>query len=226
MTGRIHGIVLAGGESRRMGRDKALVRLDGLRLVDRTVARLVPQVAALAVSRHAGGLDGLPPGVALVTDGAGAHAGPLAGLLAGLDWVAARDPAATHAVTVPVDAPLLPDDLVARLSEARAAAGADAAVALSGDRRHSVTALWPVSARGVLRAALEVEELRRVGLFLDRLGPAEARWPCEPHDPFLNVNQPDDLAAAEAALRAIHDRTATGTGAARRHLVGFGPRPA
>ena len=215
MTGRIFGIVLAGGESRRMGRDKALVRLGGLRLVDRTVARLAPQVAALAVSRHAGGLDGLPAGVAVVTDATGPHSGPLAGLLAGLDWVASRDPAATHAVSVPVDAPFLPVDLVARLWEARDAAGAASAVALSGERRHGVAALWPVAAREPLRAAMNAEGLRRVGVFLDRLGPAAARWATDPVDPFLNINAPEDLAAAEALLRANRDTVGPGTGAAR-----------
>ena len=201
MRGRIYGIVLAGGESRRMGRDKALVRLGGLRLVDRTVARLAPQVAGLAVSRHAGDLPGLPAAVAVLADAAGPHSGPLAGLLAGLDWVASRDPAATHAVSAPVDAPFLPADLVARLWDARLAAGTDAAVALSGDRRHGVSALWPVTARGALRAAMGSEGLRRVGAFLDRLRPATARWPTAPVDPFLNINGPDDLAAAEALLR-------------------------
>lgn len=208
MTGRIYGLVLAGGESRRMGQDKALVRLGGLRLVDRTLARLAPQVAGLAVCRHAGGLDGLTTGVALVHDAAGAHAGPLAGLLAGLDWLAAQDAAATHAVSVPVDSPFLPADLVARLSAARDAAASPAAVALSGERRHSATALWPVAAREPLRAAMRAEGLRRVGLFLDRLDPATARWSTAPCDPFLNVNTPEDLAAAEAVLRRIRARTA------------------
>lgn len=206
MTGRIHAIVLAGGESRRMGRDKALVRLGGLRLLDHVLARLAPQVASLVVSRHAGGLDGLPEGVSLVTDAPGPHRGPLAGLLAGLDGVAARDPGATHAVSVPVDAPFLPADLVARLADAMAEAGASAAVARSADRTHGVSALWPLAARGALRAALAGEGSLRVGLFLAGLHPATASWDAEPFDPFLNLNGPGDVAAAEAILAGIRDR--------------------
>ena len=181
-----------------MGRDKALVPLGGRPLVSWTVERLAPQCGALAISRHDGQLDGPHLGRPLLADGGDVRAGPLAGLLAGLDWVAAVEPDAAHAVTVAVDSPFLPEDFVARLVAAREAAGAGAAVASSGGRRHPVAALWPVAARHALRAALLGEGLRRVGLFLDRQIPVVVAWSTEPFDPFLNLNAPHDLAAAEA----------------------------
>lgn len=199
----IHGIVLAGGRSSRMGRDKAGVEIGGRSLLSRTIERLRPQCAGLVVSRHDGTLDGPDGGLPVVADGFSDQAGPLAGILAGLDWVAGVDPAALHAVSVPVDAPFLPPDLVARLIDAREAAGAGACCAASGERRHPVVALWPVAARHRLRAALVGEGLRRLGTALDGLDPAVARWPVEPFDPFLNVNAPGDLAAAEAIARRL-----------------------
>ena len=200
MTAPVPGIVLAGGESRRLGRDKALVRLAGQRLVDRVADRLAPQVAALAISRHDGRLAHPRPGATLLADADGPRDGPLAGLLAGLDWAAGHHPAATHAVTVAVDAPFLPADLVARLIAALDATGAQACVAESGGRRHPVACLWPVAARHALRDDLAREGSRRVGLFLDRFSPAVARWPALPSDPFHNINTAEDLAAAETIL--------------------------
>ena len=200
MRAPVPGIVLAGGASRRLGQDKALVRLGGRRLVDRVAARLAPQVSALAISRHDGLLDEPRPGATLLADAPGPRDGPLAGLLAGLDWAAAHHRAATHAVTVAVDSPFLPVDLVERLAAARVAAGTEACVAESGGRRHPVACLWPVAARHALREELERDGSRRVGLFLDRFRPAVVRWPAEPVDPFLNVNTAEDLAAAEAML--------------------------
>ncbi len=181
-----------------MGRDKALVPLGGRPLVAWIVERLAPQCATLAVSRHDGRLAEVDLGLPLLADGEVGYAGPLAGLLAGLDWAAAVDPGAAHAVTAAVDSPFLPEDFVARLVAARDASGAEAAVASSGDRRHPVAALWPIRARHALRAAMLGGGPRRVGLFLDRLRPAVADWPTVPFDPFLNLNTPEDLAAAEA----------------------------
>lgn len=198
LPGRIRGIVLAGGRSRRMGSDKALQEVAGRSLLSRTVARLAPQCREVAVSRHDGRQDGVDAGLAVLRDAVPGQAGPLAGILAGLDWAAGIDPTATHIVTVAVDTPFLPLDFVARLAEAREAASASACCAMSGDRRHPVAALWPVAAREVLRDALLGEGLRRVGQFLDRLGPAVAVWPVDPYDPFYNVNAPDDVARAEA----------------------------
>lgn len=200
---RVPGIILAGGESRRMGRDKALVRFGPRPLIAWTVERLAPQCGALAISRHDGRLDGCTVGFPLLADGEVGRAGPLAGLLAGLDWAASAVPQVTHAATVAVDTPFLPRDFIARLTAARDSAGTEAAVASSGGRRHPVAALWPIAARHALRVALHDDGLRRVGVFLDRFVPAVAEWPVEPIDPFLNLNTPEELARAEAARAGL-----------------------
>ncbi len=129
-------------------------------------------------------------------------AGPLAGILAGLDWAAAHAPAIEWVVSVPGDCPFLPRDLVARLHEARAGAGTPLACARSGDWRHPVVGLWPVALRDDLRGALD-EGLRKIEIWTARHGVAIAEWPIEPFDPFFNVNTPDDVAQAEAHRREI-----------------------
>jgi molybdenum cofactor guanylyltransferase len=124
-------------------------------------------------------------------------AGPLAGILAGLDWAAENAPQVVDIVSVPGDCPFLPSDLVARLAAARAAAKTPLACAKSGDWRHPVAGLWPVALREDLRRALMVEGLHKIEIWTARHGVAIADWAAEPVDPFFNVNTPDDVAAAE-----------------------------
>lgn len=197
------GLVLAGGLARRMGGiDKPLLMLGGRTLLDRVAERLAPQCpAGLALSANGdpARFAGFPGPV--LADGVPGRPGPLAGVLAGLDHAAAVG--AHWVVSAPGDAPFLPRDLVARLEAARAAAGAPLAHAASGGRGHYAAALWPVGLRADLRAALVERGERRVGAFLARHGAAVAAWPAGPPDPFLNVNGPGDLAAAEAALGTI-----------------------
>ena len=133
--------------------------------------------------------------------GGSAHAdgGPLAGVLAGLRFSRARG--CDFVCTLSVDAPFAPSDLVARLHAARRAAHADIAVAASGGRRHHVVALWPVALEEELARAL-AEGVRKVEAYAARHAVAEAEWPTTPHDPFFNVNRPDDLARAEAMARS------------------------
>ena len=199
------GVILAGGLARRMGGgDKTLLRLAGRTLLAHVAARLAPQCGAgLALS--ANGDPGRFAGWTgpVVPDPLPGHPGPLAGVLAGLVHAARHHPDVSHVVTVSGDAPFLPADLVARLLAAGAAADRPIAVAVSGGRRHHTCALWPVRLREDLRAALVERDERRVGGFIDRHGAALAAWPTDPVDPFLNVNAPDDLAAAEAFLARV-----------------------
>lgn len=178
------GVILAGGQSRRMGRDKALVLLGGQRVVDRVIARLAPQVSALAVNAN----TDLPVDLPLLADSVPGRPGPLAGILAAMDWAFSRGDAAV--VTVAVDTPFLPFDLVVRL----VAAGAPA-VAVS-DRVHPVCGLWPVAAREHLRAAV-AGGLRRVRDWEVVAGAVPVAFPAES---MANLNTPEDLAAAEARL--------------------------
>jgi molybdenum cofactor guanylyltransferase len=151
------------------------------------------------LARRMGGAD---KGLVLLADDPQDFAGPLAGVLAGLEHCGRLGAAMTHVATLPADAPFAPHDFVARLHEARRASGAAIAVAASGGRMHPVAALWPVALASDLRRALAQEGLRKVEAFAARFPLALAEWPCEPVDPFFNVNSPADLARAEALLGA------------------------
>ncbi len=195
-TETIAGIVLAGGRSRRMeGRDKALIAVDGRTLLERAIAGLSPQVGPFAVNANSAAVRAAAGGVSVLEDTIPGHAGPLAGVLAGLDWARERTPAVQWLATVPVDAPLFPADLVARLAAAVTASGADVACATSGGRLHPVFGLWPVGSAEAMRRALVAEGLRRVTDWLDRVRVVAVEWPATPVDPFLNLNTPGDLAA-------------------------------
>ncbi|CAO4168524.1 molybdenum cofactor guanylyltransferase MobA [Methylorubrum aminovorans] len=197
---RVLGLILAGGLSRRMGGgDKPLRRLAGRTLLERVAERFEPQCAgglALSANGDPARFRDVFSGV-ILPDTIPDHPGPLAGILAGME-AAAAVPGVTHVASVPGDAPFLPHDFVARLVAA-AAEGKPIALAASGERRHFTSALWPVDLRHDLRDWLGRGE-RRVGGFIERHGAAVASWPVEPVDPFLNLNAPEDLAAAEAML--------------------------
>ena len=190
------GVILAGGLARRMGGgDKPLRGFGGLALLDRVLAALRPQVAEVLL--NANGDPGRFAAWALpvARDGFAGHPGPLAGVLAGMDWAAAERPDLPWIVTVPGDAPFLPADLAARLHAAREAAGLPLACAASAGRTHPPVALWPVRLRADLRAALAAGE-RKVDRWTARHGCATASWPDFPLDPFFNANTPEDLVAA------------------------------
>ncbi len=126
-------------------------------------------------------------------------AGPLAGILAGLDWLAQQKNGIEWIVSVPGDCPFLPDDLVERLHQARRemGAGVPLACARSGEWRHPVVGLWPLALREDLRKALTEDDLRKIEVWTARHGVAIADWPDQPIDPFFNVNTPEDAARAE-----------------------------
>jgi len=196
MTIETFGLVLAGGLARRMGGgDKVVIRVGGKTILERTLARLRPQCRRLILNANGDAGRFADSGLAVVADSVPDYPGPLAGILAGLDWAAKHE--IDWVASVPGDCPFLPRDLVARLHAARAEAGARLACAGSGARRHPVIALWPASLRADLRHALTAEGLRKVEEWASRYAPAVAEWPAEPVDPFFNVNTPEDAAAAE-----------------------------
>src|SRR4029077_20681490 len=175
------GVVLAGGLARRMGGgDKALIRIGNETILERTLGPLTPRVSGI-VLKGEGTLGRLTPqvsvivlnangdparfasaGLPVVTDSVPDFAGPLAGILAGLDWAAANRPGVEWMVSVPGDCPFLPRDLVAKLHAARIAGNKPLACAHSGDWRHPVVGLWPVALREDLRRAITVEDLRKI----------------------------------------------------------------
>jgi len=192
------GLVLAGGLARRMGGgDKARIRIGDATILERVLARFRPQCDGTILNANGDPARFADTGLTVVPDSVPDFAGPLAGILAGLDWAAAHRPDIADVASVPGDCPFLPGDLVARLSAARAAAGVPLACARSGDWRHPVVGLWPVALRKDLRTALTVDGLRKIEVWTARHGIAIADWPSEPVDPFFNVNTPEDAATAE-----------------------------
>ena len=198
------GIVLAGGLARRMGgEEKAFLRVGGLAIIERVLAALRTQCKDVVINANGDPARFAGLGCRVVADTVPDRPGPLAGLLAGLDHVATHHPGSAFALTVPGDTPFLPFDLVARLEDRRLEDRAAIVRARSGDNDHGVVALWSVTLRQDLRHVLTQEGLRKVGAFAARHPVASVTWPTRPVDPFLNVNNPDDLAAAERAARLV-----------------------
>jgi molybdopterin-guanine dinucleotide biosynthesis protein A len=205
----VPGVVLAGGLARRMGGgDKPLREIGGRTILTRVIERLRPQCECLVLNANGNPLRFASFGLPVVADGVEHNPGPLAGILAGLDWVAANRPDAQWIVSTPGDCPFLPLDLVARLRHGLRAQGAELAVAASRGRAHPVVGLWSVALRDALRNALVVEGLRKVADWTGRRRVATVAWSAEPLDPFFNANTIHDLAEAER-LAAIDDRAAS-----------------
>jgi molybdenum cofactor guanylyltransferase len=197
------GVVLAGGLARRMGGgDKARIRIGGVTILDRVLGRLAPQCRRLVLNAAGDPARFADTGLTVVSDSVPDYAGPLAGILAGLDWASRAAPDVAWLVSAPSDCPFLPRDLVARLHQARIKAGVELACASSAGRRHPVAALWPVALREDLRRALTEEGVRKVEQWTARFGLAVAEWPATPVDAFFNVNTPEEAAEAERLATA------------------------
>lgn len=200
------GLLLAGGLARRMGGgDKPLRTIAGRTILAHVVERLSPQCDGLLLNANGDPVRFADYRLPVVADSVPDFAGPLAGILAGLDWLAANRPGSDWLVSVAADTPFIPRDLVARLHVAREAAGVPLACAASGGWTHPVIGLWPVALREELRHALAVEDERKIDRWTARHGVVSVEWPAEPVDPFFNANRPDDLAEAERLHAALRD---------------------
>jgi molybdopterin-guanine dinucleotide biosynthesis protein A len=186
------------------GGDKARIRIGDTTILERVLARLAPQCSAVIINANGDPARFADTHLPVVPDSVPDFAGPLAGILAGLDWAAAYAPGVTDLVSVPGDCPFLPADLVVKLSAASTAQGKPLACARSGDWRHPVVGLWPVALRDDLRRALTEEGLHKIEVWTARHGVAIADWSATPIDPFFNVNTPED--AAEASRLAAQYR--------------------
>ncbi|MGJ4953485.1 molybdenum cofactor guanylyltransferase MobA [Bradyrhizobium sp. HKCCYLS20291] len=201
----IPAVLLAGGLSRRMGGgDKPMRLIGGQTILQRVIARLTPQCGTLFLNANGDPARFGGFGLTVVPDSIDGFQGPLAGILAGLDVVAARMPTAQWMLSAAADCPFLPPDLVMRLATARTAERADIALAASGGQIHPVIGLWPVGLRDDLRRALVTEDIRKVTRFTARYNVATVTWPIQPRDPFFNANTADDLAEA-VRLAAMGD---------------------
>jgi molybdopterin-guanine dinucleotide biosynthesis protein A len=187
------GVILAGGLARRMGGgDKPLIELAGKPILAHVIERLARQCASLVINANGDPARFAAFGRPVVADSIEGFAGPLAGVLAGMDYAVKNAPGAEFILSAPGDTPFLPHDLVSRLAAARAEARAQIAVASSGGRVHHAVALWPVALRENLRRALEEGE-RKVSAFIERFANVDVEWRDDAFDPFFNVNRPDEL---------------------------------
>lgn len=197
------GVILAGGLATRMGGgDKGLLVLDGQSLLSRVIDRLEPQVAEVAINANGDAARFDSFGLPVIADSIDGFAGPLAGVLAGLDWAATKG--ADHIVTAAADTPFFPADLAVRLLLAAEDADVTLALAASphptrGMLRQPTFGLWPVALRDDLRAALN-DGVRKVVVWTERHGAALAPFERDRFDPFFNVNTPEDMEMAEALI--------------------------
>jgi molybdenum cofactor guanylyltransferase len=198
----ILGVILAGGEARRMGGgDKGLAELAGQPMLAHVIQRFAPQVDRLILNAN-GERERLAAfGLEVVADTEAPGEGPLAGLLTAMEWAEASGYGYKAIATVTTDVPFLPGDLVARLAAAHTSGPV---VAQSGGRVHPCIGLWPLSLKGAVRAALETER-RSVEAFALANGAIAVPFPFGDSgnptiDPFFNANTPDDLATARKLL--------------------------
>ena len=192
------GVLLAGGLARRMGGgDKPMRQIAGRTILDRVIARLEPQCEELILNANGDPARFATFGLPVIADTVENFPGPLAGILAALDWAAANRPEVSWILSAAADCPFLPRDLVARLHHACAEQNAQLAVAASGGQSHPVIGLWSVALREDLRHALVVEDVRKIDRWTARYRLATETWPAGPLDPFFNANTMDDIAEAE-----------------------------
>ena len=192
------GLLLAGGQSRRMGGgDKCLRMLAGQTVLSRILHIARPQVGKLVLNANGDKSRFGHYDVPVAADVIEGFAGPLAGILTGLEWAKANAPECQWVASFACDAPFAPVDLVSRFL-AEVEQGADLVCAASGGRDQPVFGLWPIRLADDLRVALVNEGLRKVDIWTARYHLARVEWPTDPIDPFFNVNRPDDLDAAEA----------------------------
>jgi molybdopterin-guanine dinucleotide biosynthesis protein A len=192
------GILLAGGLARRMGGgDKPMRQIGGRTILARVIARLEPQCDGLILNANGDPSRFEGFGLPVIPDTVANFPGPLAGILAGLDFAAVHLPEVSWLLSAAADCPFLPRDLVARLHRARSAENAQLAVAASAGQSHPVIGLWSVGLRDELRHALVVEDVRKIDRWTARYPLATVEWPTKPLDPFFNANTMEDVVEAE-----------------------------
>ena len=195
---KIPGVLLAGGLARRMGGgDKPMRTIGGRTILQRVIARLAPQCDGLILNANGDPARFAAFGLPVIPDSVADFPGPLAGILAGLDWAAQHRPDVQWILSAAADCPFLPRDLVARLCEALVKENAELAVAASDGQSHPVIGLWRVALRDELRHALTVEDVRKIDRWTARYRLATVTWTTTPLDPFFNANTVEDVAEAE-----------------------------
>jgi molybdopterin-guanine dinucleotide biosynthesis protein A len=200
------GVILAGGLARRMGGgDKPMRTIAGITILDHVIRRVSDQCDALILNANGDPGRFASFGLPVVADSVAGNPGPLAGILAGLEWLSETRPNIEWLFSVAGDCPFLPRDLVQRLHEARGREDGQLAVASSGGQTHPVVGLWNVGLRDELRHALIKEDIRKIDRWTGRYKTATVSWPTVPIDPFFNANTAEDLAEAEGLAALVCD---------------------
>ncbi|XDZ66780.1 molybdenum cofactor guanylyltransferase MobA [Alphaproteobacteria bacterium LSUCC0684] len=208
---KVLGVVLAGGLGRRMGGgDKPMTDLLGRSILDHVLERTRPQCNGMIINANGDPARFQSFGLPVVPDGIEGYPGPLAGVLASMDWAAQNSPMVTHIMSFAGDAPFIPRDLVAHLMKP-ILAGADMARAKSFGQRHPVFAIWPVRVRADLRDKLVNQEMRKIDLFTAAYDITEVDFTGVP-DPFFNINTPEDR---DEAIRILSAQRRDGEGFAK-----------
>ncbi len=182
------------------GGEKCLMKLAGHTLLQHVIEIARHQVGPMVLNTNSNPALFIDRELPIAKDVIPGYAGPLAGLLTGLEWAEKSAPECAWVASFACDAPFIPDDLVARLLNEVGVRGADMACASSDGRHHPVFALWPVRLATELRFAVEEEGLRKVDDWTIRYKQARVEFAAEPEDPFFNINRPSDLLAAEALM--------------------------
>lgn len=196
------GLLLAGGLARRMGGgDKALIELGGRPLLDYAIERARAQVSDLILNANGDAARFERFGLPVVADVIEGFAGPLAGVLTGMEWAAEKRSHIEWLATFPIDAPFFPTNLIERMSVAIDVGNAEMACAESNGRTHPVFALWPVRLREDLRKAMVDEDMRKIDLWTARYRIVHVPFDTGDGDPFFNINRPENVEEAEGRLR-------------------------
>jgi molybdenum cofactor guanylyltransferase len=196
------GVLLAGGQSRRMGGgSKFLQEIDGKSLLSHIISTITPQVTNLILNTNIDPEDVVNINIPVVEDSVSGFVGPLSGILTGLEYFIENGTKASHMLSVPTDAPFIPKDLVTRLQAGIGDRPEQTIVmAESVGRVHPVVALWPFALASELRTALVDEGLRKILVFADRYTRTNVVWEDHEGDPFFNINRPEDLEEAKKRL--------------------------
>jgi molybdopterin-guanine dinucleotide biosynthesis protein A len=185
------------------GADKALLEFGSEKLIERAIKRAQPQTSELLINTNSDSNDYRTLGPEILPDRVGGFLGPLAGIFSGLDWVRENRPNARWLATFACDCPFFPLDFVERLIAGAESKGASIAYAASGERHHPVFAVWSTAIADTSESALTKDGFRKVDDFIARHPSTSVMFEFAPHDPFFNVNAPEDLARAEALMANI-----------------------
>lgn len=189
-------VLLAGGQSRRMGGgDKNQLELGGKSLMQHVLDRVERAGGPTVINANGDPRRYASYDLPVIADVIDGYAGPLAGILTGLEWMARHYPHCTHMVSLATDAPFLPTDMARRLYTG---VGPDASIvqAQSNGQRHPVFAIWPVALAADLRRAVCDEGVRKIDNYTDCHSCNVVSFSGTP-DPFLNLNRPEDFVEAE-----------------------------